>query len=178
VIKRRAETRRARTWLKRVATLLALVIALSVIVLIFARAGASLATGIGWTSATTVSRDAEYRRIIDGFDNAMPLPKSTIDSLRNPGWNQDLAVTSAVSVHLRAGEHLDVARLRYSDEAVPREAFKYADYTNIGDVRRSGDMLYILRSITLFRVEYRLTAYDLRNRAVLADRRVSPSDLH
>jgi len=124
-----------------------------------------------------IRRDAEYMRIIGAFDHAMPLLKGTIDSLRNPGWNQDLAVTSTVRAHLLAGEHLNVATLRYSDEATARQVFTSADYTNISDIRRSGDLLYILRSITLFRVEYRLTVYDLRNRAVLADRRVSPSDL-
>ncbi|HXD18523.1 MAG TPA: hypothetical protein VN654_16030 [Vicinamibacterales bacterium] len=108
----------------------------------------------------------------------MPLPKTTIDSLGNPGWNQDLTVTSAVRVHLLAGEHFAFATLRYSDEKTPRQVFKPADYTNIGDVRRSDDMLYVLRSITLLRIEDRLTGYDLRNRVVLADRRLDPSDLN
>jgi len=137
----------------------------------------ALMLAIGWISATTVWRDAEYRRTIDAFDHATSLSKGTVDSLGNPGWNQDLAVTSAVRVHLLAGEHLDVAKLRYSDERLPRQVFTPADYTNISDVRRSGDMLYILRSIVLLRVEYRLTAYDLRKRVLVADRRVSPLDL-
>lgn len=70
-----------------------------------------------------------------------------------------------------------IVTVRYSDEASVREVFAPADYINISDVRRRGAVLYVLRSITLFRVEYRLAVYDLNSRARLTDRRVDVNDV-
>ncbi len=138
-----------------------------------------LAIGGWWIYETAVWRDAEYRRVIDGFQRATayvknPGPKSVNGG---SGWDEGIALANGITANLVARDHLDIATLRYSDEASRRELFPYRDYTNITSLRRRGMELYILRTITLLRVEYRMAIYDLAHREVVADRRINPSDL-
>jgi len=94
-------------------------------------------------------------------------------------YRHKCAVRASAGAHavVRAGDHLDIATVRYSDERAPRQLFPPADYTNISDVRRLGTTLFILRSIALFRTEYRLTAFDVDRPAPIADRRVDLADV-
>jgi hypothetical protein len=112
-------------------------------------------------------RNDEYRRVIAEFKQATPFAKRA-----------DLGhAPNGIGVNMRAGAHIDTATVRYSDEGSPRQMFRPVDYTNISDVRTHGNVLYILRSITLFHTEYRITVFDVDRREVSADRRVDVADV-
>jgi hypothetical protein len=132
--------------------------------------------GIGACLAMPLRRDAEYSRVIADFKSATALPQMPLDRSNSLGWIADFEGANGVGVHLRAGAHLTDARLQYSDEQSPRPVFNYKDYTNIIDIRVRGRLLYVLRAISLFRTDYRLTVYDLNGRMVVTDRRVDITD--
>jgi len=124
-----------------------------------------------------IRRDAEYSRVVKEFKEAGPLAQRTLDASGNVGWDADFAVAGGVTAHLRAGMHLTDARVHYADEQSPRPVFDYKDYTNISDIRVRDSVLYVLRVISLFQNEYRLTVYDLNRRAVVTDRRIALTDV-
>ena len=145
----------------------ALIIAVSLIAL-----GAWL-----WASETVIWRDDEYRQVIAEFKQATPFVRQADLGGGQSGWNENLVAPNDIRVSVRAGAHIDTATVRYSDEDAPREMFRPVDYTNISDVRSQGNLLYVLRSITLFRTEYRLTVFDINRRVVIADRRVDVGEV-
>jgi len=128
-------------------------------------------------SMTIIWRDDQYQQLIAEFKAAPSFPKRPDLGDGRSGWKENIATANAVRADLTAGEHFDIATVRYADEGSPRQLFPPADYTNISDVRRRGDALYILRSITLFRTEWRLTVFDVDHRIVVADRRVDAEDV-
>jgi hypothetical protein len=139
--------------------------------------GLVLLAGAFWLSGTVIWRDDEYRRVTLDFKAATPIAKRSDRGDGQTGWNEHIAIPGTVHANLRAGDHLSIATIRYSDETSPRQMFPPADYTNIGEIRRRGSLLYILRGITLFRTEYRLNVFDVNRRVVVADRRVDLADV-
>lgn len=130
-----------------------------------------------WTYNTLIWRDAEYWLVADDFKRATAVAKQADIGDGRSGWAESIAIATGVRANLRAGEHMDVATVGYSDETSRRDVFAPADYINISDVRMHASVLYILRSITLIGSEYRLAVYDLNQRAVIADRRVDLRDV-
>lgn len=137
----------------------------------------TLVTGVIWVSSTIVWRDDQYRHVTAEFKAAAPFPKRADLSGGGSGWDESIKIASAVRADLTARDHLDIATIRYSDEGAPRQLFPPADYTNISDIRWRGDKVYILRSITLFQTEWRLTVFDVDRRVVVGDRRVDADDV-
>lgn len=135
-------------------------------------------TGLWVAYSTVIWRDTEYWRTTEGFRTASVIAKrADPDLLDNTGWNEVLLIAGGLRVTIRAAPVRDVATVQYSDEVSPRNLFPYRDYTNVMDVRRKGDVLYVLRSITLVGSETRLTVFDLARREVIADRRVGSDDV-
>jgi len=139
---------------------------------------ALIALGGGWwASENVIWRNDEYRRVIAEFKQATPFAKRADLGHGESGWKENLVAPNGIGVNMRAGAHIDTATVRYSDEGSPRQMFRPVDYTNISDVRTHGNVLYILRSITLFHTEYRITVFDVDRREVSADRRVDVADV-
>ena len=139
---------------------------------------ALIALGGGWSASETVIwRNDEYRRVIAEFKQATPFVRRANPGDGESDWNENLVARNGVRVNVRARAHLDTATIQYSDEGSPREMFRAVDYTNIADVRRHGNLLYVLRSITLFHTEYRITVFDVDRRTVTADRRVDVGEV-
>lgn len=144
-------------------------------------AGATLAAFAiaAWIFNTTVWRDAEYWKLIEGYKAARVLPKrpDAQDPRNVKRWEEQIALPNGISVTLVALEGFTSSTVRYSDEQTPRDIYRYVDYTVPTDVRIRGGQLYILRGIALLTREMRLLLYDLTRRELVVDRRVDDRDL-
>lgn len=136
--------------------------------------------GLWVAYSTVIWRDEEYRRITDGFKTAALITKRDdpdVISGSSNGWNESLLLSGGVRVTIRARAFFGAATAQYSDEVSSRNLLPPRDYTTVIDVRREGDVLYVLRGITLVGTERRLTVFDLARREVIADRRVGSDDV-
>jgi hypothetical protein len=145
---------------------------------LYGTATAFVIVGCLYASAKTIWKDSEYRRVVADFKRAMPLKKRDLDGSRYQGWDEKLSLpASPLTVYLHAADRFDIATARYSDEPESRPLFKLYEYTGISDVRHRDGTIYIVRSISFFWTEWRLTVFDLKTREVVTDRRVDPTDV-
>jgi hypothetical protein len=89
--------------------------------------GVAALAAAGWISATLTWRDGEYRTVIDGYKRTTVIEKG--QDPRGPGgrgWTRDIMLPKGPMVRMTASDHLDVARVHYSDESAARQVFRYS----------------------------------------------------
>jgi hypothetical protein len=133
-----------------------------------------------WVKETAIWRDDEYWRLVGGYERARPVTKQP--DLKEPGvfpdrWYELMPLAEGITAAIEALGSLNPSTtVRYSDSPTVYQLYPARDYTTLIDLRVDGEIIYVLRSISLIGTERRLVLFDLTSREVIADRRVDPND--
>ena len=148
---------------------------LTILTLVAAAMGsAAWSVAFGWPP---IFKTREYSRLLGDFKSATPIPKTAGADREAAKWVVVIPVGGDVVAHVSGRDFMDVVSVHYSDESKPRQLYEYRDYGNPQEVRRSGNTLYVYWTVTLYRTDHFVLAYDLQTRRQLALRRVDPLDV-
>lgn len=119
-----------------------------------------------------VIRNQQYHTLISAFNNTKVIEPTE----ENGDWNFNVQISDNNSVNVDAHTNSNVV-IKYEDEKLDRELYKYLDYTTTKDIRITGKVLYVYWFDNLFRKNHWILSYDLNERYIIIKLRIDPKDL-